>query len=56
MAMAEPRARVDVIQFAGFDQRVDDGGAIAAAVTAAEGPVAAPDGDAQAGAQPRQSF
>ena len=44
--VGKPGARIDVVERAGFDQRVDRGGAPPARVGAAEGPVAAADGDA----------
>jgi hypothetical protein len=48
--VGEPGARIDVIELAGFDEGVDSGGALAAAVGAGEGPVVPAHGDAAQGA------
>ena len=42
--VSEPGARVDVVELAGFDQRIDGRRAAPAGVRAAEGPVFSPDG------------
>ena len=42
--MGEPSLRVDVIELACLDERVDGGGASGSGVRSGEGPVAAPDG------------
>ena len=44
--IGKPGAGINVIQFAGFDQRIDGGSPAATGVAAAECPVFAPDGDA----------
>src|SRR5688572_2192385 len=48
--VGEPGARVDITELCRLDQREDHGGTLAAGVGAAEGPVAAADGDAAHGA------
>src|SRR5438309_564364 len=45
MLGGEPRLGVDVVELGGGDQGIDRGGPFAAAIGAAEGPVAAADGD-----------
>ena len=47
--VGEPGARIDVIELAGLDQRVDGSGALAATVGAGKGPVVTADGDAAQG-------
>ena len=42
--IGEPGARIDVIELAGFDERIDGGGALTAAVGAGEGPIVPADG------------
>ena len=43
--VGKPFTRVDAVQFAGLDQRVDGGCALTSAVGAAEGPVASANRD-----------
>jgi hypothetical protein len=44
--IGEPGARIDVIELAGFDERIDGGGALTTPVGAGEGPIVSADGDA----------
>ena len=48
--VGEPRLGIDVAELCRLDQREHDGGAVAAGVGAAEGPVSSADGDAADGA------
>ena len=41
--VGEPGLRIDVVHLAGFDQRIDSGGAMAAGVRTGEGPIASSD-------------
>ena len=43
--VGEPGLGVDVVELGGGDKGIDRGGPVAAAIGAAEGPVAAPDGN-----------
>ena len=48
--IGEPGARIDLEELAGFDQRIDGGGTLAAAVGAGKSPIVPADGDAAQGA------
>ena len=48
--IGEPGAGIDVVEFAGFDQRIDGGRPSATGVAAAEGPVFAPNRNGAHGA------